>query len=68
MHTLNDGIKFLVSSILTVIIISASLVISTRVSGYYEYNILHPVNKEKCRCDCWDGKKKRCARFQDYFN
>jgi hypothetical protein len=48
-------ITFVLSTLLTVLVISIGLVMSTAFTGYYEYNIKNPVDKNSCKCDCWDG-------------
>jgi hypothetical protein len=52
---LNDAFMFSFSCVITILIITAGLIASTSITGFYQYNILHPVNKETCTCDCWDG-------------
>ena len=46
---------FLISTLLTTLIISIGLVISTEISGYNQQTLNNPVDKENCDCDCWDG-------------
>lgn len=48
-------IYFILSTIATTLIISISLVISTFISGFNQYNLNHPVDKQNCECSCWDG-------------
>ena len=46
---------FLLSTLLTTLIISIGLVISTELSGYNKQTLNKSVDKENCDCDCWDG-------------
>ena len=39
----------------TTLIIALGLVISTEISGYHIMNLIRPVDRATCRCDCWDG-------------
>ena len=48
-------ITFILSTLLTVLVISIGLVMSTAFTGYYEFNIKNPVDKNSCECSCWDG-------------
>jgi hypothetical protein len=46
---------FLISTLITTLIISIGLVVSTEISGYNRQTLNSPVDKENCDCDCWDG-------------
>ncbi|RNA20739.1 hypothetical protein BpHYR1_027278 [Brachionus plicatilis] len=51
----NSVLKFFLSTVATTLIISLSLVVSTYISGFNDYNLKHPVHKQNCECSCWDG-------------
>ena len=46
---------YLISVIVTCLILSIGLVTSTNVTGYHLQNVHYSVNKTSCTCDCWDG-------------
>ena len=52
---LNNITLFAFTSLLTALIISFSLIISTKISGYNQEALNNPVNPKTCTCDCWDG-------------
>lgn len=71
-----SNFTFFLSTITTTLILSLGLVISTYVSGFYKYNLEHPVDKQNCECGCWDGffrgaharKSKKTEYKVFYFN
>ena len=48
-------VTFILSTLLTVMVIAIGLVISTELTGYNEYNTQNPIDKKSCKCSCWDG-------------
>jgi hypothetical protein len=48
-------ILYILSTIAATLVISIGLVTSTQVSGYHLENVYFLVDKENCKCDCWDG-------------
>ena len=48
-------LTFCWSTIATTLIITLGLFVGTQLSGYNLRNLLFPVNRTTCTCDCWDG-------------
>ena len=46
---------YIVSIIAVAVVISVGMFVGSELSGYFPPNIMFPVDRQKCTCDCWDG-------------
>ena len=46
---------YIASIVAVAVVISVGMFVGTELSGYFPANIVFPVDRDRCTCDCWDG-------------